>query len=88
MMNKISFTILGEEEPAWFYVLEQTRIGGFSYLLVTDREDGDATAWILKDLSKEGESESLYEIVEDDRELEAISSVFAQMLEDVEFDMT
>ena len=84
-MNKISFTIVGEEEPAWFYVLEQTRIGGFSYLLVTDQEDGDATAWILKDLSRDGETDAVYEIVEDDEEIAAVSSVFEQMLEDVEF---
>ncbi len=85
MMNKISFTIIGEEEPALFYVLEETRIGGFSYLLVTDKEEGDSDAWILKDMSGQEDQEALYEIVEDEEELEAVSSVFAQMLDDVEF---
>ena len=83
-MDKISFMIVGEEEPAEFYVLEQTRIGGFSYILVTDREDGDSDAWILKDLSQDGEEESLYEIVDNDRELEAVASVFEQMMDDVD----
>ncbi len=83
-MDKISFMIVGEEEPAEFYVLEQTRIGGFSYILVTDREDGDSDAWILKDLSRDGEDEALYEIVENDRELEAVASVFEQMMDDVD----
>ena len=83
-MDKISFMIVGEEEPAEFYVLEQTRIGGFSYLLVTEEEDGDSQAWILKDLSADGEDQALYEIVEDDRELEAVASVFEQMMDDVD----
>ena len=85
-MDKISFMIVGEEEPAEFYVLEQTRIGGFSYLLVTEEEDGDSQAWILKDLSADGEDQALYEIVEDDRELEAVASVFEQMMDDVDLD--
>ncbi len=82
-MKKISFVITGEDKPAEFYVLEQTRIGGFSYLLVTDKEDGDSDAWILKDLSADTDQEAVYEIVEDDQELAAVGGVFAQMLEDV-----
>ena len=82
-MEKISFNITGEDKPAEFYVLEQTRIGGFSYLLVTDQPDGDSDAWILKDLSADTDQEAVYEFVEDDRELEAVGGVFEQMLEDV-----
>lgn len=85
-MEKISFTIVGEDKPADFYVLEQTRIGGFSYLLVTDREEGDSDAWILKDLSADGDENALYEIVEDEEQLQAIAAVFANMLEDVEIE--
>ena len=85
-MEKISFTIIGEDKPADFYVLEQTRIGGFSYLLVTDREDGDSDAWILKDVSTDGDEEALYEIVEDEVTLRAVAEVFEQMLEDVDIE--
>ena len=42
-MEKIKFSQQGSE-PVEFYVLEQTRLGGISYLLVTDKEDGDAEA--------------------------------------------
>lgn len=65
-------------------MLEQTRINGRNYILVTDSEEEDGAAFILKDLSEDGEQEALYEIVEDDDELEAISKIFAQMLEDIE----
>ena len=70
-MEKIAFKPEGEE-PVDFYVLEQTRIGGFQYILVTDREDGDGEALILKDLSQDGETESVYEIVTEDEELNAV----------------
>ena len=74
----------GGEEPVEFYVLEQTRIGGHNYILVTDVEEGDGDALILKDMSKDGEEESIYDVVSDDEELEAVSGVFADMLEDID----
>ena len=71
-------------DSAEFYVLEQTRIGGHNYILVTDVEEGDGDALILKDMSQDGEEESIYDVVSDDEELEAVSGVFADMLEDVD----
>ena len=85
-MEKLKFSLAGEEDTAEFYVLEQTRIAGISYLLVTETEEDDGEAWILKDLSEDGETEALYEIVEDDEELEAVAGVFSQMLEDVDIE--
>lgn len=83
-MEKISFVPEGEEAVE-FYVLEQTRLGGIDYLLVTDKEEGDADALILKDTAKDGETESIYEIVSDDKELNAVAAIFEDMLEDVAF---
>lgn len=83
-LEKITFNPNGEE-PVDFYVLEQTRIGGFNYILVTDFEEGDGEALILKDISKDGEEESVFTIVSDDEELKAVAGVFENMLEDVKF---
>ena len=83
-LEKITFNPDGEA-PVDFYVLEQTRIGGYNYILVTDFEEGDGEALILKDLSQDGEEESVFEIVSDDKELEAVAGVFESMLDDVEF---
>ena len=47
-MEKIKFA-LSDTETVEFFVLEQTRIGGTDYILVTDMEDGDGDALILKD---------------------------------------
>ena len=83
-LEKITFNA-GGDDPVDFYVLEQTRIGGHNYILVTDFEEGDGEALILKDLSEDGEAESRFVIVSDDEELNAVSGVFADMLDDVEF---
>ena len=85
-MEKIIFT-LEDGETAEFFVLEQTVLGGINYILVTDSEEEEAEALILKDMSKQGEEEALYEIVEDDGELEVVSKIFQEMLEDVEIDL-
>ena len=60
----------------------QLRMNG---ALVTDFEEGDGEALILKDMSADGDEESVFTIVSDEKELEAVSGVFADMLEDVEF---
>lgn len=83
-MEKIVFRAEGEETVE-FYVLEQTRIGGTDYILVTDTEEDDGEALILKDMSQPGEEEALYEIVTEDEELDAVSAVFESMLEDIDF---
>ena len=83
-MEKIVFQLPDSQKTVDFFVLEQTRINGADYILVTDAEDGDGEALILKDLSEDGELEAVYEIVEDDDELEALSVIFGEMLEDVD----
>lgn len=83
-LEKIVFNPEGED-PVEFFVLEQTRIGGVNYILVTDFEEGDGEALILKDLSRDGEEESVFTIVSDDEELSAVAGVFQNMLDDVEF---
>ena len=82
-LEKVIFNPEGED-PVEFFVLEQTRIGGYNYILVTDFEEGDGEAWILRDSSADGDAEAVYEFVEDEDELNALSGVFAQMLDGVE----
>ena len=73
----------GEEIP--FFVVEETKIAGETYLLVTDSEDDEADAYILREVSENTE-ESFYEMLEDDEKINAISKVFAELLDDVEFE--
>ena len=50
-----------------------------------EEEQGDGDAWILKDISSPEEEEAVYEMVEDDVDLDAVGAVFESMMEDVEF---
>ena len=86
-MEKIKFTDPDTGDCLEFYVLEQTRINNRDYLLVTVDEDGDSDAFVLKDLSEDTEKEAVYEIVEEEAELEAIAKVFSEMLEDVDIEL-
>ena len=69
-----------------FYVLEEARISGVSYLLVTDSDEDEADCYILKDISPETSEEALYEMVEDDDTLEALQKVFSELLEDTDIE--
>lgn len=80
--------ITDDNEEVTFHVIEQTKLNGYTYLLVTDSqgEGDDGTAYILKDMSAEGEESSLYTIVEEEEELNLIADIFEELLEDVEFE--
>lgn len=84
-MEKIAFAGEGDEILE-FFVLEQTRLNGVDYILVTesDDEEADADCYILKDVSKVQGADSLYEAVEDETELDAVMKVFEELLEDTE----
>lgn len=87
-MEKIAFT-LDTGEVVDFAVLEETKINGLNYLLVTESEDeeADAEAYILKEIAEEENAEVLYEMVEDDKELDYVSKIFAELLEDVDIEL-
>lgn len=92
MSEKIKFTDIDTNEEIEFNVIEETRINNINYLLVTENADGeieeenseDETAYILKDLSSDTELQANYVIVEDDNELEAVSKVFEELLDDID----
>ncbi len=84
MKEKILFET-EDGETIEFYVEEETRIGGVDYILVSDSDDEEANAYILKDLSADGDKIAQYVMVEDDVEMDAVSRIFEQMLEDVDF---
>ena len=84
-MEKIRFVEEDGTETE-FFVEKQTRMNGYNYLLVTDSQDDEAQAYILKDLSKDTDPQASYVMVEDDREFEVISRLFADMLEDVDLE--
>lgn len=86
--GKIVFTTEDNEEIE-FYVLEQTRINGCNYLLIADsaeEDDEEANAMILKE-RETAQNDVVYDIVEDDEELAAVSKVFETMMDDIDIEM-
>ena len=87
-MEEKKITLVDEDQTIEFYVVEETKLNGRNYLLVTDAEDDeeDGDCYILKDVSAEDEAEALYEFVEDDEELEGLMKIFEELLEDVDIE--
>ncbi len=84
-MEKITFCP-DREEPVDFYVLEQTTLGGRNYILVSDTEEDDGEALILKDISEPDATEAVYAIVSEDAELNAVAEIFRNLLEDIDLE--
>ena len=88
-MNEEKMITLETEdgERVDFYVLEETRINGTNYLLVTDSEEDDeeGECYILKDQSKAEDADALYEFVEDDEEMDYLYKIFAELMDDMDF---
>ena len=82
-MEKITITA-EDGENIELFVVEQTRMNGMNYLLVTETEDEEAEAYMLKDISTEGDTDAVYEFVEDEDELDALAKVFSELIEDAD----
>ncbi len=81
--NIVSF-ITEDNEEVKFRVIEETKLNGVSYLLVTEDSDDEEDAYILKDISNPEDSDAIYDIVEDDKEINLIASIFEELLEDTD----
>lgn len=84
-MEKVYFTDPETNEKVEFYVLEETQINGNKFLFVTEEEDGDSDAYILKEVADEND-DIIYEMVEDEKELAALGKVFAELIEDADIE--
>lgn len=85
-MSEEEKIILTDEdgETLTLYAMEETRLSGVDYILAADTLEGDGLCYILKDMSKAEDTEAVYQIVEDDREIEYLLGIFEELLEDVE----
>ena len=82
-MEERKITLVDDDQTLEFYVVEETKLNGANYLLVTDAEDD---CYILKDMSGAEEADALYEFVEDEDELEGLMKIFAELLDDVDLE--
>ena len=82
-MEKVTFQ-KNENETVEYYILEQTRISGVNYLLVTDTEEDDGEAVILKEISVAEDEIGGYTDALTEEEFEAVVPIFENLLEDVD----
>ena len=84
MEEFLTFTTEDGEEIE-FAILEETRINGVNYILVTDDvENEEAEAYILKDISNDEDEDAVYEMVSDESEVAYIGKVFSELLDEIE----
>ena len=86
-MQSINF-IMDEGEEIPFYIIEQTTLAGKDFLLVTDSDtqEDEAQVYIMQEISDQ-DDQTIYEFVEDEAQLEALSKVFEELLDDVDIQM-
>ena len=83
-MDSVTFT-QEDGTSVDYFVLAQAEVGQNSYLLCTDREEGDAEAFVMKAISGEdGDGNLLYESVEDEDELRTAVKALEELLDDVD----
>lgn len=76
-----------DEGQVEFYILEETKLAGENYILVTDELEGEEGSFlILKEDSSDDDFVS-YSIVEDEKENEALISIFNELLDDIDLEV-
>lgn len=85
--NRISF--LSEDgENIEFSIIEETKVNGISYILVTDSfEDENGECYIMKDISNREAKDAEYIFVEDEEELNSAFEIFEKMMNDDDIDI-
>ena len=85
-MKNDTVSFLSEDgENIKLSVLEETKINGISYILVTDSVEGeDGECYIMKDISNGDSEDANYIFVEDENELDSVFEIFEKMMDDID----
>ena len=85
-MKNDTVSFLSEDgENIKLSVLEETKINGISYILVTDSFEGeDGECYIMKDISNGDSEDANYIFVEDENELDSVFEIFEKMMDDID----
>ena len=64
-------------------IIETAKFEGRDYILASESEN----AYILKDVSEDKDSDSIYEFVDDEKELDMLADVFSELISDMDIDL-
>ena len=85
MKNDMVSFLSEDGENIKLSVLEETKINGISYILVTDSFEGeDGECYIMKDISSGDYEDANYIFVEDENELDSVFEIFEKMMDDID----
>ena len=85
MKNDMVSFLSEDGENIKLSVLEETKINGISYILVTDSFEGeDGECYIMKDISSGDDEDANYIFVEDENELDSVFEIFEKMMDDID----
>ena len=82
MDNKINI-IDDEGNEIELIIIETAKFEGRDYILASESEN----AYILKDVSEDKDSDSIYEFVDDEKELDMLADVFSELISDMDIDL-
>lgn len=86
-MNNEKIVFETEDGNVEFYILEQTKLCGVNYILVTDDlESEEGEFMILKEVSDDENSTS-YEPIESEEETRSLISIFGELLDDIDLEV-
>lgn len=88
-MENILFTFEETGEQVEFVVLASAQYNESAYLLVVDKDElelEDMTAYVLKAIEMDAD-DIIYEIVDDDNELEPVTEMLTELLDNFEIDV-
>ena len=85
-MKNDTVSFLSEDgENIKFSVLEENKINGISYILVTDSFEGeDGECYIMKDISSGDDEDANNIFVEDENGLDSVFEIFEKMMDDID----
>ena len=85
MKNDMVSFLSEDGENIKLSVIEETKINGISYILVTDSFEGeDGECYIMKDISNGDSEDANYIFVEDENELDVVFEIFEKMMDDID----
>lgn len=88
-MDRIEFVFEETNERVTFCVITNTQMNDIAYLLVVEESELDLespTAYIIKAVAIDGDN-VIYELVDDEDELSAVSERFDELLETTDFEV-
>lgn len=87
MDNKI-LLVSENDENIELNVIEETKLNGINYILVTSTDEESDECYIMKDISSPNNEEADYIFVEDDNELEAVFDIFEKIMAEDDIKIT